>query len=84
MLMNRVKEVFPLPDYRLDVVFRDGKRGVFDCNPYRGYPCLSRIWDMDVFTKVVADHGTVMWPDGSDLCPDEVYDKAVGAKEMAK
>jgi len=77
VMMNRVKEVSPMSDYRLAVVFRDGKRGVFDCKPYRDYPCLSRIWDADVFSKVVADHGTVMWPDGSDLCPDEVYDKAV-------
>lgn len=75
MLMNRVKEVSALPGYRLSIVFRDGKRGVFDCNPYRDYPCFSRIWNEDVFTRVVADHGTVMWPDGSDLCPDEVYDK---------
>ena len=77
MLMNRVKEVSALPGYHLNIVFRDGKRGVFDCNPYRSYPCLSRIWADDVFPKVVADHGTVMWPDGSDLCPDEVYDKTV-------
>jgi len=27
-----------------------------------------------VFDKVVADHGTVMWPNGADLCPDEIYD----------
>ena len=27
-----------------------------------------------VFDKVVADHGTVMWPNGADLCPDEVCD----------
>lgn len=77
MLMNRVKEVHALPGYRLDIVFRDGKRGIFDCSPYKGYECLSGIWAEDVFCKVVADHGTVMWPDGSDLCPDEVYDNTV-------
>ena len=73
MMMNRVKEVKALSGYRLDIVFRDGKHGLFDCNPYRGY-CLSGIWADGVFDKVVADHGTVMWPDGSDLCPDEIYD----------
>lgn len=77
MLMNRVKEVSALPGYRLAIVFRDGKQGVFDCNPYRDDPCLSGIWAEEVFAKVVADHGTVMWPDGSDLCPDEVYEKTV-------
>ena len=77
MLMNRVKEVVALPGYRLNIVFRDGKRGIFDCNPYRDYPCFSGIWSEDVFSHVVADHGTVMWPDGSYLCPDEVYEKTV-------
>ena len=74
MLMNRVKSVKALPDYMLDIVFRSGEHGLFDCKPYRDYECLARIWEPDVFEKVVADHGTVMWPDGSDLCPDEVYD----------
>ena len=74
MMMNRVKDVKALSGYRLDIVFRNGERGVFDCNPYRGYECLAGIWDSCVFDKVVADHGTVMWPNGADLCPDVVYE----------
>ena len=77
MMMNRVKTVKALPGYRLDILFRDGKKGILDCNVYRDYECLSGIWNDSVFAKVVADHGTVMWPDGSDLCPDEVYDTCV-------
>jgi len=77
MLANRVKEVSVLPGYRLAIVFNNGERGVFDCNPYRGYECFSGIWPKGTFEKVVADHGTVMWPDGSDFCPDEIYDKSV-------
>ena len=61
---------------RLEVSFRNGERGVFDCNPYRNYECLSGIWAEGVFDKVVADHGTVMWPNGADLCPDEVYENS--------
>ena len=33
--MNRVKEVKALPDYRLDIVFRNGERGILDCNTWR-------------------------------------------------
>ena len=77
MLMNRVKEVFALPNYHLKITFRNGEDGVFDCNPYRDYECLSGIWEAGVFDKVIADHGTVMWPNGADLCPDEVYDNSV-------
>lgn len=77
MMMNRVKDVKALADFKLHILFRNGEQGIFDCKPYRSYECLSNIWGEDVFDKVVADHGTVMWPDGSDLCPDEVYDNAV-------
>ena len=76
MLMNRVASVKAMPGYKLDIVFRNGERGVFDCAPYRDYECLSGIWEDEVFNKVVPDHGTVMWPNGADLCPDEVYDFA--------
>ncbi len=34
-------------------------------------------WDEEVFSKVVVDHGTVMWPGGKDLCPDDLYDDSV-------
>ena len=77
MLMNRVKEVSAMPGYRLKVTFRAGEQGVFDCNPYREYECLAGIWAEGVFDKVTADHGTVMRPNGADLCPDEVYDNSV-------
>ena len=77
MLMNRVKEVSALPNYHLKITFRNGENGVFDCNSYRDYECLSGIWEAGVFDKVIADHGTVMWPNGADLCPDEVYDNSV-------
>lgn len=77
MLMNRPKTVKALPGYKLDIVFRDGRRGILDCNLYRDYPCFAGIWEDGVFDKVIVDHGTVMWPDGSDLCPDEVYDRSL-------
>ena len=44
MMMNRVRDVKAMPGYKLDIVFRDGVHGIFDCNPYRDYECLSGIW----------------------------------------
>ena len=38
---------------------------------------LAGIWEDGVFDRVVADHGTVMRPNGADLCPDEIYDNSV-------
>ena len=66
-----------LPNYRLVLTFRNGDHGVFDCNPYRGHECLAGIWADGAFDQVIAYHGTVMWPNGADLCPDEVYDNSI-------
>ena len=44
---------------------------IVDTNACRG------IWEDGVFDRVVADHGTVMRPNGADLCPDEIYDNSV-------
>ena len=77
MLSPRVKQVKALPEYKLELVFSNGERGTLDCKVYSDYECFAGIWNEDVFSRVVADHGTVMWPDGSDLCPDEIYDNSV-------
>ena len=42
MMMNRVRDVKAMPGYKLDIVFRDGVHGIFDCNPYRDYECLQK------------------------------------------
>lgn len=69
--------VKPMPDYKLLLTFGDGKQSIFDCKPYRKYEFMAGVWDEDVFNKVVVDHGTVMWPGGEDLCPDDLYDDSV-------
>ena len=69
--------VKPMSDYKLLLTFGDGRQGIFDCKPYRKYEFMSDVWDENVFSKVVVDHGTVMWPGGEDLCPDDLYDYSV-------
>jgi len=71
--------VQPLAGYKLLLTFGDGSKGVFDCNPYRKYEFMADVWKEEVFNRVVADHGTVMWPGGEDLCPDDLYDDCVRA-----
>ena len=68
-----VIRVTALADYKLSLVFDDGVEGVFDCKPYLGYEFMSGLRDPECFSKVRPDHGTVMWADGTDLCPDDIY-----------
>jgi len=69
--------VQPLAGYKLLLTFGDGSKGIFDCNPYRKYEFMADVWKEEVFNQVVVDHGTVMWPGGEDLCPDDLYDDCV-------
>ena len=76
--IGTVSEGFEITsDYKLLLTFADGKQGAFDCKPYRKYEFMAEVWDEEVFSKVVVDHGTVMWPGGEDLCPDDLYDDSV-------
>ena len=62
-----------LDGYKLDLVFADGKRGVFDCGPYMQYEFMEDVREPSRFAEVTADHGTAAWPGGEDLCPDDLY-----------
>ena len=62
-----------LGDYKLDLVFADGRHGVFDCSPYIQYEFMEDIREPAKFAAVMVDHGTVAWPGGEDRCPDDLY-----------
>ena len=62
-----------LDGYKLDLVFADGKRGVFDCEPYMQYEFMEDVREPSKFAAVMVDHGTASWPGGEDLCPDDLY-----------
>lgn len=62
-----------LEGYKLDLVFSDGKSGVFDCTPYMQYEFMENLREPSKFAAALADHGTVAWPGGEDLCPDDLY-----------
>ena len=65
-----------LDDYKLALEFADGKKGVFDCLPYMQFEFMEGLRDPLKFAAVSIDHGTVAWPEGEDLCPDDLYANA--------
>jgi hypothetical protein len=71
-----------LDGYCLELTFSDGKRGVVDLkNRIVGKGKLYQaLEDIEFFRKVSvsADLGTVVWPNGLDICPDLLYSLAMG------
>ncbi len=66
-------------DYILRVVFDSGEIKLFDVKPYLKGAWYGQLWDKNYFRRVKTDGFTVVWPDGQDLCPDELYKLSVPA-----
>lgn len=77
-----VTEARVIAAYCLELTFSDGKRGVVDLkNRIVGKGGLYQaLEDIEFFNKVSvnADFGTVVWPNGVDICPDLLYSLTMG------
>jgi len=68
-----VKAVHPLDDYRLDILFENGERRVFDMKPYLQRGVFVRLQNRAVFQAARVVAGSVEWPGGLDLSYDTLY-----------
>lgn len=72
-MLPRVKEVKPLPDYRLEIVFTSGESGVYDCCPLLDFGVFQELRDVAHFRQDQVVQGTAVWPHEQDICPDTLY-----------
>ena len=77
-----VTEARVLAGHCLELTFSDGKRGVVDLtNRVMGKGGLYQALEDEQFFRKVsvnADLGTVVWPNGLDICPDLLYSLVMG------
>ena len=69
----RVKSVKPENDYKLEIIFANNEKKIFDLKPYLGFGLFSELKDETIFNSVKAELGTVIWKNGLDICPDTLY-----------
>ena len=77
MLRPTAVKVSPIEDYSLNITFDNGEVKIFDVKPYIKGSWYGMLKDRDYFNRVSTDGFTVVWPDGQDLCPDELYEISV-------
>jgi len=73
----RVKFAKPLEGYKLLLTFTNGKQKIYDMSKWLNKTCFKQLQDMDLFTRAYVAHGTVVWNDDLDICPDELYYNSV-------
>jgi hypothetical protein len=72
--------------HRLELTFSDGVRALIDLAPRvigRG-GIFQPLEDPEYFRRVRVDPdlGTIVWPNGADICPDQLHDWATGGAVM--
>jgi hypothetical protein len=79
-MLPRVTQVRPLDGFELELTFSDGTVGVVDAARWIvGHGgVFGPLNDPEFFRRVVVDAeaGTIVWPNGADLCPDVLYELA--------
>ena len=81
MLRPTAVEVFPEEDYMLKIIFDNGETKRFDVKPYIQGEWYGKLSDRRYFCSVRTDGFTVVWPEGQDLCPDDIYHLSIPESE---
>lgn len=71
--------VVPRAGYKLLITFDNGERRLFDVSPYISGSWFGELRDEQFFSSVRLDGHTVVWPNGQDIAPHELFECSVPA-----
>lgn len=69
-----VEEVIPCNNYTLQLLFADGKKGVFDFTPLFKDSYYAPLSKLSLFMSARIECGTVVWDDDRDIAPELLYE----------
>ena len=72
-----VKTVKPLPDFRIYVEIENGRKGIFDLNPYLDHGVFRELRNAHYFNQVGILFGAVTWPNEQDIAPETLVAEMV-------
>lgn len=65
--------------YRVHLTFTDGTTGVVDFESWLHGPVFEPLLDLDNFGRFFIDGGTISWPNGADIAPETLHERAKAA-----
>jgi hypothetical protein len=72
-MIPRPKEVEPLENYCLRIIFENGESKIYDMSKLLEKPFYSKLKNKNIFKTVKVKDITLEWATGEDICPDELY-----------
>ena len=73
LLRPTATDVKPMENFRLLVTFDNKEVRIFDVKPYITGKWYGELGNQAYFKSVMVDGFTVVWPNGQDICPDDLY-----------
>ena len=62
--------------YRLHLVFNDGVENTVDFSAWLQGAIFEPLKDENYFQRFFVEGGTVTWPNGADIAPETLYERA--------
>jgi len=62
--------------YTLHLEFADGVESTVDFTPWLDGPIFEPLRDTEYFQRFFLDGGTVAWPNGADVAPETLHERA--------
>ncbi|MBC8385323.1 MAG: DUF2442 domain-containing protein [Candidatus Cloacimonetes bacterium] len=69
----RVKSVKAIDNFKLELIFTNDEKGIFDCSDLLDFGVFKELRDKHYFKMVKPLDGTIVWPHEQDICPDTLY-----------
>jgi hypothetical protein len=63
-------------EYRIHLTFNDGVENTVDFEPWLDGPVFEPLRDRAYFRRFYLEGGTVTWPNGADIAPETLYERA--------
>ena len=66
-------------EYKVRLAFNDGIEGVVDFADWLEGPVFEPVRDADFFQRFFIEAGAIVWPNGADIAPETLYERAKAA-----
>ena len=63
-------------EYRIHLVFNDGVESTVDFSTWLQGPIFEPLKEQSYFKRFFVEGGTVTWPNGADIAPETLYERA--------
>ncbi|MEW6263626.1 MAG: DUF2442 domain-containing protein [Thermodesulfobacteriota bacterium] len=82
-MLLHITEARYVGDYRVEVCFNDGRKGMADLADALKGPVFQALRDKALFSQLRVDKAleTIVWPNGADLAPEYIYFQAFKDKD---